>query len=82
MGPGENPGAHRACWCLGADLEAGEARDGELGVGDDLADRELVVARVVLLEQDYARDNKLTISKVVADAKLTVTGFARFKVGA
>jgi elongation factor Ts len=38
--------------------------------------------QVALLEQDYARDNKLTISKVVADAKLTVTGFARFKVGA
>ena len=38
--------------------------------------------QVALLEQDYARDNKLTIAKVVADAKLTVTGFARFKVGA
>ena len=38
--------------------------------------------QVALLEQDYARDNKLTISKVVADAGLTVTGFARFKVGA
>ena len=38
--------------------------------------------QVALLEQDYARDNKLTVSKVVADAKLTVTGFARFKVGA
>jgi elongation factor Ts len=38
--------------------------------------------QVALLEQDYARDNKLTINKVVADAKLTVTGFARFKVGA
>ena len=38
--------------------------------------------QVALLEQDYARDNKLTISKVVADAGITVTGFARFKVGA
>lgn len=38
--------------------------------------------QVALLEQDYARDNKLSISKVVADAGLTVTGFARFKVGA
>jgi elongation factor Ts len=38
--------------------------------------------QVALLEQDYARDNKLTINKVVADAGLTVTGFARFKVGA
>ncbi len=38
--------------------------------------------QVALLEQDYARDNKLTISKVLADSKLTVTGFARFKVGA
>ena len=38
--------------------------------------------QVALLEQDYARDNKLTVGKVVADAGLTVTGFARFKVGA
>ncbi|MCU1571126.1 MAG: elongation factor Ts [Naasia sp.] len=38
--------------------------------------------QVVLLEQDYARDNKLTVGKVLADAGLTVTGFARFKVGA
>jgi elongation factor Ts len=38
--------------------------------------------QVALLEQDYAKDNKLSISKVVADAGLTVSGFARFKVGA
>ncbi|MCU1439635.1 MAG: elongation factor Ts [Rhodoglobus sp.] len=38
--------------------------------------------QVVLPEQDYARDNKLSVSKVLADAALTVTGFARFKVGA
>jgi elongation factor Ts len=38
--------------------------------------------QVALLEQEYARDNKLTISKVLADAGITVTGFARFKVGA
>jgi elongation factor Ts len=38
--------------------------------------------QVALLEQDYARDNKLTVNKVLADAGLTVTGFARFKVGA
>lgn len=38
--------------------------------------------QVALLEQEYARDNKLTISKVVADAGLTIQGFARFKVGA
>jgi elongation factor Ts len=38
--------------------------------------------QVALLEQDYARDNKLAVSKVLADAGLTVTGFARFKVGA
>ena len=40
------------------------------------------VKQVALLEQDYARDNKLTISTVVSDAKINVTGFARFKVGA
>ena len=38
--------------------------------------------QVALLEQDYARDNKVTITKVLADAGLTVTAFARFKVGA
>jgi elongation factor Ts len=38
--------------------------------------------QVALLEQDYAKDNKLTVSKVVAEAGLTISGFARFKVGA
>ena len=38
--------------------------------------------QVALLEQDYARDNKLNVGKVVADAGLTIQGFARFKVGA
>ena len=38
--------------------------------------------QVALLEQDYAKDNKLTVAKVLSDAGLTVTGFARFKVGA
>ena len=38
--------------------------------------------QVALLDQEYARDNKLVISKVLSDAGLTVSGFARFKVGA
>jgi elongation factor Ts len=38
--------------------------------------------QVALLEQDYAKDNKLSVSKVLADAGLKITGFARFKVGA
>ena len=38
--------------------------------------------QVALLEQDYAKDNKLSVAKVVADAGLTISGFARFKVGA
>jgi len=38
--------------------------------------------QVALLEQDYARDNKLSITQVLAQAGLTVSGFARFKVGA
>jgi elongation factor Ts len=38
--------------------------------------------QVALLEQDYARDNKLSVKKVADDAGLTVNGFARFKVGA
>jgi len=38
--------------------------------------------QVALLEQDYAKDNKLSVAKVLADAGIAVTGFARFKVGA
>lgn len=38
--------------------------------------------QVALLEQEYAKDNKLSVAKVASDAGLTVTGFARFKVGA
>ncbi|MET4782589.1 translation elongation factor Ts [Glaciihabitans sp. UYNi722] len=38
--------------------------------------------QVVLTEQDYARDNKQSVAKVLKDAGLTVNGFARFKVGA
>ncbi|WP_353810158.1 translation elongation factor Ts [Agromyces sp. SYSU T00194] len=38
--------------------------------------------QVALLEQDYAKDNKLRVSNVLSDAGLTVSGFARFKVGA
>jgi len=38
--------------------------------------------QVSLLDQDYARDNKQSIAKVAADAGITITGFARFKVGA
>ncbi|MBS1905365.1 MAG: elongation factor Ts [Actinobacteria bacterium] len=38
--------------------------------------------QVALLEQDYAKDNKLSVGQVAKDAGLTVTGFARFKVGA
>ncbi|MHC5795600.1 translation elongation factor Ts [Lacisediminihabitans sp. FW035] len=38
--------------------------------------------QVVLPEQDYARDNKLSVATVLKDAGLTVSGFARFKVGA
>lgn len=38
--------------------------------------------QVALLEQEYARDNKLVVGKVVQDAGLTLHGFARFKVGA
>ncbi|WGD38425.1 translation elongation factor Ts [Lysinibacter sp. HNR] len=37
---------------------------------------------IVLMDQDYARDNKQSVSQVLGDAGLTVSGFARFKVGA
>ena len=38
--------------------------------------------QVSLLDQDYAKDNKLSVAKVAQDAGITVTDFARFKVGA
>lgn len=38
--------------------------------------------QVALLEQEYARDNKQTVAQVLKGAGLTVSGFARFKVGA
>jgi len=38
--------------------------------------------QIALLEQEYARDNKFTVAKVLENAGLTVVGFARFKVGA
>jgi len=38
--------------------------------------------QVALLEQEYAKDNKLSIAQVLEQSGLTVTGFARFKVGA
>jgi elongation factor Ts len=38
--------------------------------------------QVALLDQDYAKDNKVSVAQVARDAGLTLTGFARFKVGA
>jgi len=38
--------------------------------------------QIALLEQDYARDNKLTVQKVADQAGLKVVDFARFRVGA
>jgi len=38
--------------------------------------------QVALLEQDYAKDNKLSVGQVAKDAGIAVTDFARFKVGA
>ncbi|MGI9824062.1 translation elongation factor Ts [Agromyces sp. Marseille-Q5079] len=38
--------------------------------------------QVALLEQDYARDSKQQVQKVLADSGLTVTAFARFKATA
>jgi elongation factor Ts len=35
----------------------------------------------VLLEQPFAKDNKKTVAKVLEEAGVQVTGFARFKVG-
>ncbi|MGB4779232.1 translation elongation factor Ts [Microbacterium sp.] len=38
--------------------------------------------QVALLDQDYAKDNKLSVAKVAAAAGITITDFVRFKVGA
>ena len=38
--------------------------------------------QVALLEQEYARDNKLQVKQVLDQAGLVVSGFARFRVGA
>lgn len=38
--------------------------------------------QVALLDQDYAKDNKLSVGQVAKDAGIAVTDFARFKVGA
>lgn len=35
----------------------------------------------VLLEQDFAKDNKLSVAKVLENANLTVSAFVRFRVG-
>jgi elongation factor Ts len=40
------------------------------------------IKQVALLEQDYAKDNKLSVAQVAGDAGITVTDFARLKVGA
>ncbi|WP_167142063.1 translation elongation factor Ts [Canibacter zhoujuaniae] len=37
---------------------------------------------IALLEQPYARDNKLSVQQVVDQAGITIQGFARLKVGA
>ena len=36
----------------------------------------------VLLEQDFAKDNKLSVAKVLENAGLEVAAFVRFRVGA
>ncbi|MFE1644933.1 translation elongation factor Ts [Microbacterium sp. P01] len=38
--------------------------------------------QVSLLDQDYAKDNKQSVAQVAKAAGITLTGFARFKVGA
>jgi elongation factor Ts len=40
------------------------------------------IKQVSLLEQDYAKDNKIAVGKVLSNAGLTVSEFVRFKVGA
>lgn len=37
--------------------------------------------QTVLVDQGYARDSKLSVGQVLESAGLTVTGFARFKIG-
>ncbi|MFM1846232.1 MAG: Elongation factor, partial [Actinomycetota bacterium] len=35
-----------------------------------------------LLEQDFAKDNKLSVAKVLEQHGLTVSAFVRYRVGA
>ncbi|MBT2501588.1 translation elongation factor Ts [Curtobacterium sp. ISL-83] len=37
---------------------------------------------IALLEQDYAKDNKISVAKAAANAGITIQGFTRVKVGA
>ena len=39
-------------------------------------------APVTLLEQDFAKDNKLSVAKVLEQHGLTVSSFVRLRVGA
>ena len=36
----------------------------------------------VLVEQDFAKDTKLSVAKVLENAGITVSAFARMRVGA
>ena len=40
------------------------------------------IKQVSLLDQDYAKDNKISVAKAAANAGITIQGFARVKVGA
>ena len=37
---------------------------------------------IALLDQDYAKDNKISVAKAAENAGITIQGFARVKVGA
>ena len=40
------------------------------------------IKQVSLLDQDYAKDNKISVAKAAENAGITIQGFARVKVGA
>jgi elongation factor Ts len=40
------------------------------------------IKQVALLDQDYAKDNKISVAKAAENAGITIQGFARVKVGA
>jgi elongation factor Ts len=65
-----------------ADVVATERRIAEETARNEGKPEAALSKENVLLEQDFAKDTKQTVSKVLENAGVTVSGFLRFRVGA